>query len=97
MALSAKSVKEKKRQGLIQTNPKLGLAMVFVQIRPEDGSTLLVFDRIEMRRRIDERNVVLLAEVNQLTKGMKCGRASHTVHVDELCKVGSDESRVLDI
>jgi hypothetical protein len=71
--------------------------MVFVQIRPEYGSTLLVFDRIEMRRRIDERNVVLLAEPDQLKEVMMPSRSSHTVHVDELCKVGSDESRVLDI
>lgn len=42
------------------------LTMVLVQIRPEDGSAFLVFDGVEMRRRIDERNVVLSVEVDQL-------------------------------
>lgn len=71
--------------------------MILVEIRPKDGAALLVLDRVEMRRGVNQRNVVL--QVSGISKHTNIRRQTetHAVHVDELCEIRRNKSRILDI
>ena len=70
------------------------LTVVLVEIRPKDTTALLVFDTLEQIGRVGQGDIVLTTVSDCVVMRTSI---THTIHVDELGKVGRQKRSILDI